>query len=499
MTTGKLLAKNTLWNLAGQLLPVLVGLICIPVLITGLGKERFGILTLIWAAIGYLGLFDLGLGRALTQAVGAALGRNDHRALESLPRTALRIMFALGVAAALLVVAITPWLVRAPLNVPASMQHEAATAFYLLALSLPFVLATAGYRGLFEAHQDFRIATAVRLPFAVINFLGPVAALSFSHSLVPTVATLVVGRIAGCAAHAVVCARRYAFIARGRATPHGKLWPLMRIGGWMTVSNIVSPLMYNVDRFFVGGMLSMTAVAYYVTAFELGSKLLLIPAAVLGVLFPALTTAYAGDPAHARGLMERAVRLMTVLMFIPVVLVVAFAHAGLRLWVGPDMARVGAPVLRWIAVGVLANSVAQIPFAAIQAVGRPDITAKLHLLELPIYVGLLVWLTKMLGVQGVAIAWTMRVTIDCIALLGLTAAKIPELRPAVVRPLGFFTCAVALVGAPALAGETVVNVLTTCSVLVVFAWMAWRWGLGAAERDVARQLLRARYDGVRAA
>lgn len=267
----------------------------------------------------------------------------------------------------------------------------------------------------------------------------------------------------------------------------------------MTVSNVISPLMYNIDRFFVGGMLSMAAVAYYVTAFELGSKLLLIPAAILGVLFPALATAYAGDPDVARNMMERAVRLMTVLMFVPVVLVIALAHVGLRLWVGPDMARVGTPILRWIALGVLANSVAQIPFAALQAVGRPDVTAKLHLIELPIYVALLVWLTRILGVQGVAIAWTARVTIDCVALLGLTAAKIPALRPAVVRPLGFFACAVALVGALALAGEMVGSLLTACAVLAVFVSLAWRWGLGAAERELARQLLRAPYHGVRAA
>ena len=36
----------------------------------------------------------------------------------------------------------------------------------------------------------------------------------------------------------------------------------------MTVSNVVSPLMSSLDRFVVGAVLSMTAVAYYATAYE---------------------------------------------------------------------------------------------------------------------------------------------------------------------------------------------------------------------------------------
>jgi len=33
LTSGRLLARNTLWNLAGQILPMVVGIITIPVII----------------------------------------------------------------------------------------------------------------------------------------------------------------------------------------------------------------------------------------------------------------------------------------------------------------------------------------------------------------------------------------------------------------------------------------------------------------------------------
>ena len=71
---GRKLAKNTLWNLLGQGVPLLVALLTIPHLIQGLGIDRFGVLSLAWMVIGYFSLFDMGLGRALTKLVAEKLG-----------------------------------------------------------------------------------------------------------------------------------------------------------------------------------------------------------------------------------------------------------------------------------------------------------------------------------------------------------------------------------------------------------------------------------------
>ena len=88
LTSGKLLAKNTLWNLVGQGVPLITAVFAIPFLIKGLGIERFGVLTLAWMVIGYFSLFDLGLGRALTQLVSAKLGAGDEAQIPRIVWTA---------------------------------------------------------------------------------------------------------------------------------------------------------------------------------------------------------------------------------------------------------------------------------------------------------------------------------------------------------------------------------------------------------------------------
>src|SRR5262249_46899419 len=78
LTHGRLLARNAVWNVLGTGTPLFVAAFCIPVLIRALGEDRFGVLALAWALIGYASLFDFGLGRALTQLVSTKLAAGDY-------------------------------------------------------------------------------------------------------------------------------------------------------------------------------------------------------------------------------------------------------------------------------------------------------------------------------------------------------------------------------------------------------------------------------------
>src|SRR5436190_11096955 len=132
LTSGRLLARNTVWNLVGSGGPMVVAIFCIPVLIRELGTDRFGVLTLAWAVIGYAGLFDLGLGRALTQLVAKKLGAGEDREIPSLARTSLLLMLLLGFAGTAAVLLILPWLVHRALNVPGALQAETLQSFRFL-------------------------------------------------------------------------------------------------------------------------------------------------------------------------------------------------------------------------------------------------------------------------------------------------------------------------------------------------------------------------------
>nr|MBA2670081.1 flippase [Gemmatimonadota bacterium] len=340
------------------------------------------------------------------------LGSGREGEIPGLVWSGLVLMVSLGIGGAVLVSSLAPWLVNSLFNVPLELQREALLSFYLLAFALPWVISTAGLRGVLEAKQRFGLVNAVRLPMGVYTYLGPLLVLPFSSSLVPVIGVLVVGRVVAWVVHLLLCLHVLPELRGSRRFEPQAVRPLLRFGGWMTVSNIVGPIMVYFDRFLIGALLSVAAVAYYATPYEVVTKLWLVPVALLGVFFPAFATSFAADPDRFGTLLDRALRAIFLLLFPAAFLLTLFAPEGLTLWLGQEFGVNSARVLQWLALGVLVNSMAQVPFSALQGMGRPDLTGKLHLLELPVYLGLIWWLAGTMGVEGVAIAWVIRVVLD---------------------------------------------------------------------------------------
>ncbi|MBI5592228.1 MAG: polysaccharide biosynthesis C-terminal domain-containing protein, partial [Deltaproteobacteria bacterium] len=195
--------------------------------------------------------------------------------------------------------------------------------------------------------------------------------------------------------------------------------PLMRFGSWMTISNMIGPMMIYLDRFWISATISVAAVAYYTTPFEVVTRLLIIPSAVAGVLYPAFSMNLTLDRDHARALFGKGIRYVFAAVFPIVTLIVLFAGKGLRWWLNAEFAQNSTHVLQWLSVGVLFNSLAQIPFVLLQGAGRPDITAKIHLIELPCYLLALWLLIPGMGINGAAMAWCARSLMDAGLLFGM--------------------------------------------------------------------------------
>lgn len=427
--TGRSFARNTVYNLIGQGAPLLVAVFAIPILLKGLGTDRFGILTLSWMFIGYFSIFDLGLGRALTQLVAERIGTEREGDVPTLFWTAHTIMLMLGTVGAIIAGAISSPLVHSVLKVPPQIIDEAVYSFYILSALIPVVILTAGFRGVLEAYHHFGLINAVRVPMGVFTFGGPLIVLPWSNHLGPAIFSLAVVRVCVMYAYYRCCMKVLPSLSERITIEKDYVRPLLGFGGWMTVSNVISPIMVSMDRFVIGAVLSTTAVAYYATPYELVTKLLIIPSALVCILFPAFATTYQTNPEKALHYYSRSIKCIFLILLPFVLAFVIFAREGLSLWVGSEFALHSFRVLQWLAIGVLINSVALVPFSFVQGIGRPDLTSKLHLLELPLYLVILGVLLKEKGIVGAAVAWSVRVTIDGVALL-LIVNKIGQTRSA---------------------------------------------------------------------
>jgi O-antigen/teichoic acid export membrane protein len=424
--SGRILARNAVWNFGGMAAPLVVAIFVVPLLIAGMGKERFGLLGIIWIGIGYFSLFDMGLGQALTKLVAERLGRNQAADLPEIMWTALWLVSGLGIVGMIVGVLLAKPLVFHLLNVPAALQSEGVLGFQLLAASIPVVIATSALVGILAAHQQFAMIAAVRIPLGIMTFLGPLISLQFTPSLVGATATMVVSRVIAFAVYYACAARVSPSLNHPMKLSRACVRPLLSFGGWLTVANIVGPLMVYVDRFYVGATLGMTAVAHYATPYDMLFRAQVLPIAAMGVLFPALTTANESERWRLPRLYDKAVRILFFMMLPLMGGAFLLAPEGLQFWLGDDFRIAATPAVRWIALGWIINTLARPSAIVLQSVGRPDLPVKVLFVEIVPYAIALWVLTLKYGITGTAAAWFLRIAVDTIVLTEIVRRKIPD-------------------------------------------------------------------------
>lgn len=477
--SGRRLVRHTLLNVGGEGLPIGVAIVAIPILVAGLGIERFGVLTLAWLVVGYLGFFDLGLSRAVTKLMAERMGTKEEHEIPSVAWTSLVAILALGVAGGAALALASPWIVGHALALPRGLRGETLTAFYLLAAALPTVVMLPALRGILEAQQRFGLINAVRLPMGVFTYLGPVLVLGVSHSIAAVVAVLIGVRLAGWLAYLLLCLGTLPALRRGPCFERDLLARLMRYSGWITASNVAGGLILVLDRLLVGALMSVAAVTYYSTPFEATLKLLVVSSALLAVLFPAF--AAARDPRAATFLYAKGLRYLLIVLFPIVLVLVALAPELLHLWLGAEFAARSTGVLRLFAVAILVNSLATVPFVLLQARGRADVSAKLHIAQIPLYLALLWAMIQQFGLEGAATAALLRAAISATLLFSIAHRLVPGSVRA-VRPLLSLALPLTVALAVAWLAPSPLGALFTAAALVLFAMLVWSRLLTPTER-----------------
>ncbi len=480
------LLRSGAFSLVTSAAPLVVALVALPVLTRQLGTERMGFLALAWAWLGYATLLDLGLGRAITRLVarhdaGDASGAGTS--MEAMILTAQWLLTAVGAVVALTGAAVAPWYVQDVLHVTDGLRRDAVQSAIIFALTVPAITGASVPRSVLEARHEFRAVNLIRLPVSVGTFAVPVLLLPFTASLTGIAASMALLRATAWWQYARRARAALPALDGARpATTH--LRPLLRAGAWMTVSNVVSPLMTMADRFLIGSVISISAVALYAVPWEAVTKLWIVPGAVTMVLFPAVSRAVAEGAAALAPLHAASVRLVTLLVVPACALGALFAPWLLHLAGGDDYSGGSAEVLRLLCLGVAANCIAAVPFTLLQACGHARWTALVHLLELVPYVALLLFAVHRWGIVGAASAWTIRAFADAILMTWRADALAPLPR----RSHGLHLLGLLVVAACAWLSASAdggVGVPGGIAVVLVCAMPLLLWSQrSAAERDV---------------
>lgn len=425
------LTQNTLSNLFGQSAVVLVAFLSTPLLVGGLGMERFGLLVILWGLVGYFGFLDLGTGQAAIKYLAEVVERKNRDEVRAIIRAALSSNAVLGGIGTAAFIALALSGLGNMLNVRPELQDEATLCLYLTAACvLPMLLQTA-LRSVPTALRRFDIVNAVQVGTGLLQWGGSAVLIGLGKGL-PEILILTI--VSKCASLLV-----YAF-ATERLVP-GALWSapsgttyemgkLVRFGAWIAPSQIIPPAVSLIERMFIGNLVALGAVTYFAIPGDTALRVLIFPVSLVNAIFPVLSGGWSIQEhrPETAGLYRRSFRLLFLLLVPVLVGGILFADDLLTIWLGNSFAEQSSVTLMILVCATFLMALAQLPNAALQALGRPDLPAKVLFIETPLTLGMSYYLTSSYGIQGTAWSVLLRCAVELFVLFGLAERLMRTLR-----------------------------------------------------------------------
>ena len=474
--------RDTLYNLSGQLIPVVVTLVTLPTFLGLIGESRYGVMALAWVLLGYFGLFDFGMSPATAQRV-AQMDRASPTERSDVLWTALIAITALGSIGGLLLWGVGQFMFTRLVPLGEVLQAELHSAFPWLCLGLPVTLSASALAGALQGRRQFLSLNVVGVMVSSLALILPLAVAAAGHiTLEWLVPATLVPRALGMILLFGLC-HRHVPLSRPIAFDARRLRSLLSYGGWITVAGVVGPLLSVADRLIIAKVFGPSAVTFYTIPQGLVSRGFVFAGSLAGAIFPRFAAQTVPErDALIRSVLRVLVFTMTPVAFIAIWLVDPF----FIVWLGPDIASQSVPVAEILLLGLWLNSLTYVTSARLQGEGNPRIVALVLLSQLIPYALLLWMLLLAWGIVGAAVAWTIRVGVSGFVMLALSGAGITTYAYLLI-PFGIVASSMSL--ALILPRESTLRWELCAFLFVVMAFWAVRevpHSFGAVRRDQSR-------------
>ncbi|MGZ7030358.1 MAG: oligosaccharide flippase family protein [Thermoanaerobaculia bacterium] len=410
---ARAIARDIFLNIAGQALPLLVAAATIPATIEGLGNERFGLLTLAWGVLAAFAVLDSAIGRGVTRLVAQSVD-DEHRAASVL-RGAIELQCGVGLTAGALVLVLAPFTGRV-LGLEGPLRAESSWMLAILSAAIPMTFIAGCYRAFLEGKKRFAVVNVIRFIGGSSTFVIPWVGAHRGWSIGEIVGAIVAARFGILAASAAACGFK-----AGRAARITVKRDLIEFGGWISLANVVLPLLSVADRVLVTRLTSLAALPAFAVPQELVTRLSIVSVSVVAAYFPRMAAAQSME--EQTRLIRRAFVASWALVAVPAFLLLAGARPLLRWWASPEFAAAAAIPLRWMAVALLISAATPVVVAVLQVRRIIVPMSVVRWIELPCFLAMQFILIRQYGVAGAAAGIVVRSVVDLIAL-GLVSAPV---------------------------------------------------------------------------
>lgn len=425
LTSSSLLVKNTFISALAKVFPLFVGLFALPYLIAELGEEYFGFLAIIWLIISYFTMFDLGIGRALIKLISDLIGKNELEQIPIAAWTGILSISCMGLIAGLTLMFGGDFILEKGFG---NQKKIVIQALFYTSLAIPFIVSTTGFKVLLMAEQKFVSISIVDSMNSLLNYLLPLGLLYlFQSDFLEIIFALLILKVIVFFVYASIALIVEPSLLKGIFFRIHYLKKMVHFGKWVTISNIIGPLIGQLDRYFIAMLISITAVTFYTTPLEVLSKVLVLPMSFISVLFPAFSTLSSQPFDRREKLFIEAMQNVFIIVFPLFLILSVFSGPLLEFWVGTEFRVNSAFVAKIFCTIFFLRSVALIPSTYLTGMNRPDLPAKFHFFEIILFSLSLYFTTKTGNINYVGFT-ALVVSLMDTSLLLISSYKLLNLR-----------------------------------------------------------------------
>jgi O-antigen/teichoic acid export membrane protein len=367
--------RDALWLFGGQLVALAVTFVATPIQLERMGAERYGIVVILSAAVGYVALLDIGAAWGVMRFVPWHRTRGDDEAAQRVVAAAVVLSLGVGLAVGLVVLALAPSLASL-LDVSAGSAAQTTDAVRVMAAFVPVLLLTSLFSGLGRAVDMFALVGVVAAGQVVaLNVVWAVVAGEPDDVLKVLIAQLLIG----CAAiviTAVAIKARRGWALRPRLPSGGALREITSFGAKTSSGQAGLGMLLAADKPVLGSVMAVSAIPAYSIPFALALRIMLVSSSVSSAVFPpAVAALAAGDRSQFARLRRRAFAVVGLASGLLAVNCVFGGRPVLEWWLGDPVATDGWAALAILGVGFGVLACGSIGNILLDAGGRPGAAA----------------------------------------------------------------------------------------------------------------------------
>jgi O-antigen/teichoic acid export membrane protein len=374
-----------------------------PILIHGLGDQRYGIWALVDSVLAYLMLFDLGVAAAVVRFVARFEAARDRDELNRVFSTSI-VIFAVAGAAALTVGLGVGLAGLGVLGVPTDLRGEARVTIILLSINMALGLPLGVFPSVLDGLGRYPAKTVVRTAGLMLRIPLFIAIIHTGGGLIEMAWMITVSNLLEHLALALAV-RRY--LPELRFGPSFVDWTTFRRIRGYSVSALLAMfagrISFQTDSLVISAFLAPQFITFFAVGARLTDYVKSSLRAVTTVLTPAVSTLEArGDHAAIQQMLVNGTRYVLWAVLPIQAGLMLLGRPFLSLWLGPRYAETCFPVLLILALPLALALSQSIGGRILYGIGRLRWYARLALMEAGTNLLLSVALVKPMGIEGVA-------------------------------------------------------------------------------------------------